>query len=133
MDWLTFILAGRSAASSAWWSAGGASSAGASSAGASSASAAAAFTRSGSVELSDVADQLFEEGEFSARRRGRSGNRVDRSRVLYPFVIDCLDNPLVVKADDIYLLIKYIGFEESSLASSPTYIIPGFVIENTDA
>src|ERR1700737_694321 len=85
------------------------------------------------VEFSDVADQLLEEGEFPARCRGRSGNRIDRSRVLYPFVIDCLDNPLVVKADDIYLLVQYIRFEESGLARSPTYIIPGLVIENTDA
>jgi len=57
-----------------------------------------------------------EEGEFPARCRGRSGNRIDRSRVLYPFVIDCLDNSLVVKADDIYLLVQYIRFEESGLA-----------------
>ena len=50
-----------------------------------------------------------------------------------PLVIDCLDNPLVVKADDIYVLVKYIGFEEGGLTCSPTYIIPGFIIENTDA
>jgi len=40
---------------------------------------------------------------------------------------------LVVEVDNINLLVDYIGIEEGELPGPSADVVPGFVVENTDA
>src|SRR5262249_14216354 len=85
------------------------------------------------VELSEIADQLLKKGQFASGRRRRSGYRSNLFPVLQTSVVDGFDNALIVKADDVDLLIKHVGVEEGELPSPPADIVPRFFVEDADA
>jgi len=47
-------------------------------------------------------------------------------------VIDGLDDTLVVEVHEIDLLVDHTGIKERELLGSSTYVVPGFVIEDTN-
>src|SRR5215469_13058601 len=98
------------------------------------ATAAVAGAPTAAVEFAEIADQLLEKRQLPAGRRGRSSDRSDLLSVVENLVVDGFDDALVVKPDDIDLLVENGGFEESGLGSPPAYVIPRFVIvEDADA
>jgi len=98
------------------------------------ASRTAAAAGPGTVELAEITDQLLEKRQLPAGCRGRPGDRRDFFAIFQDPMVDGSDDPLVVKVDDVNLLVEHIGFEKSSLSGAAAYVIPGFVvIEDADA
>ena len=85
------------------------------------------------VELAEITDQLLEKGQLAAGRWRRPSYWRNFLAVLQAFVIDGFDDPLIVEVNDIDLLVDYIGVKEGKLASSPTDVVPRFLVEDTDA
>ena len=48
-------------------------------------------------------------------------------------MIDGFDDALIVEVNDVDLLVDHIGVEEGDLSGPPADVVPGFVVEDTDA
>src|ERR1700739_3253836 len=98
------------------------------------ATAAATAASAGAVKFAEIADQLLEKGQLPPGCRGRPGDWTNLFAVLQGLVVDRFDDALVIKPDDVDLLVKHGGFEESGLGGPPAYVIPRLVIvEDADA
>ena len=87
----------------------------------------------GAVEPSDIAEDLFDKGQFAAWRRGRTRCHCDIPTVLQGLVIDTADHPGRVEVDDIDLLIEDLGFPEGDLLGLAADVIPTPVVEDARA
>src|SRR5207253_4860326 len=85
--------------------------------------AAAAASAGALVEPADIADDLFEEGQFSPGGRCRAGCRLDFLPVLQIPVVDRPDHATLVEIDDVDLLVDDVGIEERDLLCPPADVV----------
>ena len=85
------------------------------------------------VESPHIAEDLFEEGQFPARRRGRARHRLDIPTVLQILAIDARHDPVAIEPDDIDLLIQHVGAEERELLGLAADVEPVLLVKHTGA
>src|SRR6185369_9172388 len=85
------------------------------------------------VEPPHVAEDLFKQRQFPARRRGRAWHRLDVPTVLQILAIDARHDPVAIKPDDIDLLIQHVGVEERELLCLAADIEPALFVEHAGA
>src|SRR5579872_2279315 len=95
--------------------------------------AAATLPGGSAGEAAEIADELFEEGEFAAWCWRGAGGGVDRPPVIHGATGDVVNEAVLVEIDRDHLLVKKLGLEEGDVAGALADIIPGIIVEGGDA